>query len=465
MNTLHSAVFVVSIALFVCAAMADDAKTEPAGKARDAGIPGAVELSTHGSERATTGPGNNIVTVGDKTHVVWQESDAKGYYDVVRTLDRATGTWADAVRIGPAKDNHARPCIASDSKGFLHVVIGGHGTPMFYYKSKNSNDSSAWEKPVQLGIGTYPMLVCGGDDTLVLGNRHDAGTRGLDLYVKRPGEKWQTREHVFIRHAKYVGYAGYNVALAFGPDGKTLHLAADTFEGFDADKRRGIYQSVIYMVSDDYGATWRKSDGTPIPAKPTPDKLDVISFFDAGDKAKTPPISHRNGGLVVDAKGRPYVYFIHIVDNVRKARLVTPKEGGGWKDLPLDEAFHAKFPKDLPAGARGSLSIDADGGMHVLIQTDPPSAKGPQTHEDAKEDGVNFGLAMLSSRDGGQTFEAREIFPAIAGRKISLASIERPVGHNTIKGRLPSIIWLDGQQRYPKKGEVLDTDVFWMQPK
>lgn len=462
---MHSVVFVVLIACFECAAMADDVKTEPAGKPRDSGITGAVQLSSLGSERATTGPGNNIVTVGEKTHVVWQESDEKGYYDVIRTLDRATGKWRDTVRIGPAKDNHARPCITSDSKGFLHVVIGGHGTPMFYYKSKNSNDSSAWEEPAKLGIGTYPMIVCGGDDTLVLGNRHDAGTRGLDLHVKKPGEKWETREHVFIRHAKYVGYAGYNVALAFGPDGKTLHLAADTYEGFDADQRRGIYQSVIYMVSEDFGVTWKKSDGTAIPAKPTPDKLDVISFFDAGDKAKTPPISHRNGGLVVDAKGRPYVYFIHIANGAQKARLVTPRDGGGWRDLPLEEAFRAKFPMDEPTGARGSLSMDADGGIHVLIQTDPFTTKGPQTHDDEKKEGTNFGLAMLSSRDGGQTFEARELFPAQAGHKINLSSIERPTGHNTIKSRLPSVIWLDGLQRYPKKGEVLDTDVFWTQPK
>ena len=52
---------------------------------------GRTLISNIGSERATQGNGNKIVTVGDKTHVVWQDSIEEGYFARVRTLDRNSG--------------------------------------------------------------------------------------------------------------------------------------------------------------------------------------------------------------------------------------------------------------------------------------------------------------------------------------------------------------------------------------
>ena len=49
-------------------------------------------VSNIGSERATQGNGNKIVTFGDKTHIVWQDSIDEGYFARVRTLDRKTGS-------------------------------------------------------------------------------------------------------------------------------------------------------------------------------------------------------------------------------------------------------------------------------------------------------------------------------------------------------------------------------------
>ena len=46
-----------------------------------------VVISTIGSERATTGNNNKIVTCDGKSHVVWQESTTDGYFNRVRTYD------------------------------------------------------------------------------------------------------------------------------------------------------------------------------------------------------------------------------------------------------------------------------------------------------------------------------------------------------------------------------------------
>lgn len=431
-------------------------------------------VSEKGSERSTTGPGNNIVTRDGKTHVVWQECGPQGYYDAVRTLDRASGKWSDTVRIGPAKDNHARPCIAADSKGFLHVVIGGHGTMMYYYKSKAANDSSAWEKAEPIDIGTYPMLLCGGgDDTLVLAARHDQEQRGLNLFVKKPGGKWETRDRVFWRQAKNRGYSGFNAALAWGADGKRLHLAADIYESGTSTPTTGIYQSMIYMVSDDLGLTWKRADGSDIRAKPDTTMLDVIATVEYKNPKTKPPIATRNGGLVVDDKDRPCIFFLHRENNVTKLRLVTPDEKGKWKDLPVDEAFRKAWPNTAPGGFRGSLSRTDDGAMHMLVQLGPQQARVDKDGDDddesepaagGDEKNLNWGMGLLTTRDGGATFQARTLFERDPARKVNLSNLERQTGHNDLRGREPALLFMDGLQRYPAKGEVINTKVYYLQP-
>ena len=66
-------------------------------------------ISSIGSERATSGNGNKIVTVDGKSHVVWQDATQKGYFARIRTLDHKTGEWAPTYTIGEGRDNHARP--------------------------------------------------------------------------------------------------------------------------------------------------------------------------------------------------------------------------------------------------------------------------------------------------------------------------------------------------------------------
>jgi BNR repeat-containing family member len=420
---------------------------------------GPALLSEHGSERSTTGPGNNIVTCTGKTHVVWQESDAKGYWSHIGTLDHATGKWSASVRLGRGKDNHARPCIAVDSHGYLHVVIGGHNSVMNYYRSKRPNDASAWERPEPVDIGTYPMLVCGAEDTLVLGARQDTGVRGVNLFVKRVGGTWEKRERVFQRKASNTGYAGYNVALAWGPDGRQLHLSADVYESGPKVIQRGAYQALVYMVSDDLGVTWRRSDGTPIPSGAAPDKLDVLAEFTARPKDGQPPVILRNGGVAVDNKGQAFIYFIHVRDGVPRARLVSSDERGGWRELPLHEAFQRRWSAFRPAGARGSLTMTTDQALHVLFLLDP--RQSPAT----EQEDAGFGMGLLTTHDRGATFEARELFAPDPSAKAGQASLERQTGHNDLRGRLPGVLWSDGLHRYPAPGEVIHRKVYWVQPR
>jgi len=426
-------------------------------------------LSTQGSERATTGPGNNIVTRAGKTHIVWQDSDAKGYWAKARTFDQVTGALTPAVTIGPGSDNHARPCVTIDRAGYLHVVIGGHGDMCYYYRSAQPHDASAWNAPEPVGNGTYPMIICSPDDTLALTYR-DKALAGIELLIRPAGGAWESRGLIFAKHPKYnKGYGGYNGATVFGP-GNTLHFAADVYEGTDFYNHRGTHQAIIYAASDDLGRTWRKSDGTPLPGIPLPNQLDKIAIIDAGENGASLRPQLRNGGVVVDAKGRPFVYYCEVCDGVGTPRLVTPDANGGWRHLPLAEAFFKKWPGMVVRDARGHISCTENGTIHILTVFMPQRPEEPLGAKatNVSERQANFGLGLVTSRDGGETFTTRELLPFDPDGDIHQFTLERPVGaqdlHDGTPAVAPSIIWTQGLQRYPLKGEVIDTKVWFARP-
>lgn len=420
-------------------------------------------ISVTGSERATTGPGNNIVTRDGKTHVVWQDADATGYWAKARTLDLASGQWSSVTTIGPGKDNHARPCVTIDSKGVLHVIIGGHGTTCAYYASQNAHDTSSWTAGENVGEGTYPMIICGADDTLALTYR-DRKLLGVELWIKPVSAAWQRQGFIFVKDPKYnTGYAGYNGAIAFGADGKTIHFSADVYEGVGYHDHRGTHQAVIYACSSDLGLTWKKSDGSAIKKDPLPQELDLIFRLDDGENAPSRRPICRNGGVATDAKGKPFVYLSQVIDGRGVPRLVFADGKGGWTDTNLSTAFFAKWPTMQVREARGHLTRTQDGALHVMTVFMPPREEEPigRSGSNISSAPPAFGVGLLTTRDGGATFDARELIAHTPGQLCNQASVERPVGAQSMQG-LPSFIWTEGEVRYPAKGEVINTKVWWM---
>ena len=80
-------------------------------------------ISEIGSERATVGDGNKIVTWESKVHVVWQDISRDGYLNQVRSFDQAAGTWSETVTLGKGLDNHARPILSVDHDGYLTGIV------------------------------------------------------------------------------------------------------------------------------------------------------------------------------------------------------------------------------------------------------------------------------------------------------------------------------------------------------
>ena len=147
-----------------------------------AGSPaGSFLLSRQGCGRATGySESNKIVTWRRRTHVAWLDSPPEGFRVRIRSCDRGNGEWSPTVTVGHAHDNHGGPALTVDSAGYLHIVYFPHHHAMCYRRSRRPGDSSEWEEEVRFGERlTYPTLVCGPDDTLLLTARRSFANPSL----------------------------------------------------------------------------------------------------------------------------------------------------------------------------------------------------------------------------------------------------------------------------------------------
>lgn len=433
-------------------------------------------ISSIGSERATSGNGNKIVTANGKTHVVWQDANEDGYFARVRTLDHHTQTWSPIYTIGRGRDNHARPTITVDSKGYLHVIIGGHHSGLQYRRSLQTGDASAWTQVEEFGKTTYPLLICGPDDTLYLTGRHDSRWKGIDFYAKLPGEEWQHRGLLVAKQKRYEFYAAYHNGLAWGPNHKTLHMSTGFFMGLRGDgsrELRGLHQAVGYMRSEDFGKTWTTAKGSPITLPATTDTMDLFDEGIRDPKATDQPkpgITHC--GIAVDSANRPYVVYVRHTPDPGRIFLVTPDSSGSWEHRPLQETVEKYWPRLAAIGC--SVSMTRDDVMCLMLTLAPlehPKANwSPGIHGRPAfwlRDFPNVQrLAWLESRDGDRTFVARDIIAHDPDRGTLLPTLERPTGFNGVAaGQLPPLLYFEGLSRYRKDGEIIQNDVFFVQPR
>lgn len=120
-----------------------------------------------------------IVSYGNKTHLIWAEvsdpedKSIEGVPTFAATYDYGTQTLSNPALIGfgpPANDIHNTPCITIDSMGFLHAMIGTHGSSFRYARSLASNSTSkGWTESRSVGSKlsqTYIGMICDKNDRL-----------------------------------------------------------------------------------------------------------------------------------------------------------------------------------------------------------------------------------------------------------------------------------------------------------
>ncbi len=408
---------------------------------------GHMRLSQNGCGRATGyAEANKIVTVADKTHVAWLDSEDDGFRVRIRTLDRSSGDWSETYTIDEAYDNHGGPALTVDSEGYLHIAYYPHHHPMRYRRSLRPNDASAWTDPVEVGArATYPTLVCGPDDTLYLTFRVSSKEEPwwVELYTKRQGETaWSGPTRIL--QADEGGYAHFMEALAWGKSGKTLHLATRMYGG---DPPRG--HTVGYMKSDDGGATWTKRDGTPIALPATSHSIEVIAQERQGDG-----VGLRAGAIAIGPDDRPHVLYSTYDRIPMDTWIAAPDASGKWQRTslrPLLTEPWTEWGVTMPGG----LTFSENGRLYVTLALIRPDSLGDSHiwgHPSCE-------IAVFESADYGKTFEFRVITDPEPAKPRWLPSLERPTGHNRVLDS-PGLIYTDGG-RGENNRQILANDVYW----
>lgn len=416
---------------------------------RNTGAGARFLLSEQGCGRATGyAEANKIVTVGDRTHVAWLDSPPEGFRVRVRTLNRNTGEWSPTDTVGEAHDNHGGPALTVDREGYLHITYFPHHHAFRYRRSKRPNDASEWEEEIQFGEKlTYPTLVCGLDNTLYFMARRSFKEKPweVELWSKKPGKDW-SRSGTILR-SRHKGYAHFQESLAWGPDHKTLHLCCRFHENSDKNAY-GRLQTVAYMQSDDFGKTWRRSNGAKIQ---TPASVDEIEVLAKGGVDRE--VGLRAGCMTVDRRtGKPHLIYSVTENGKGRAIVATSNGKGDWTRVDLSSQLPEKLRgKDLIMG--GGLSCDANGQLWgtAQIQNAKPgeSTWGNPSNEvfrfvrDAQSDSIKFSFASKPDPKRSQW----------------LPNIERATGFNKVPDR-PGIIYTSGAPG-GKNTELLSNRVYW----
>tara|TARA_A100001037_G_scaffold88644_1_gene80335 strand:+ start:1066 stop:2379 length:1314 start_codon:yes stop_codon:yes gene_type:complete len=412
-------------------------------------------ISEIGSERATVGDGNKIVTWESKVHVVWQDISRDGYLNQVRSFDQAAGTWSETVTLGKGLDNHARPILSVDHDGYLHVVLGGHNSPVTWRRSVRPNDSSFWTDPEPTGEGTYPVLLCGPDNTLYLtlrANRH----AGVDFYVRPSDGSWSRRSRIVANAPKYrEAYAAFHTQMMMGPDG-VIHAAVDFYEGQD-DFGRGLHMAVTYCKSADGGMMWMTADGRSIDLPGRPEQMDLIAQSTERRVEPTPRVEHANCGVLVDSRSRPHVVFLSHRAQPGELFLVAFDETGRQTRQPIHPHLESKWPGLRVTEARGSILVDDT--IYLLVTLSPYNhewIKGRPSRAMWMSEREDQRLVYVKTTDFGATCEVLTVVEP--GVSINAPNLEVPVGANRI-GSTPTFAYFDGTRGYPGGEEYYNRPV------
>lgn len=417
-------------------------------------------ISESGSERATNDSGKVIIH-GDHTHVIWQDVTREGYFNRVRSLDHATQVWSQPVTLDQGIDNHARGVMTIDPTGFLHVILGGHGSAVSWCRSVRPHDSSQWTPPQAIGVGTYPIFLCAPDGALYLtlrGQGAQRHQRGVDLYRRPPGGTWeQPRQIVHLAEEYGQAYAGFHMQMAIATDG-SLHAIIDFYEGED-EHGRGLHQAVCYTCSRDGGTNWQKADGSAVSLPARPEDLDTLARNTFSRHEPLPPPEIKHGGIVVSSTGQPFFFYLHHTLGPGRLLFGTVDAHGQIREQVVSHHCEELWPELRVTGCWSSIREDDTIDALVLltpfndewINGRPARAINMRERDDQR-------LAWLTTRDGGGSFTVTSLLNP--GVTFNCPSLERPVGANVIPGdRRPRVLYFDGTSQYPGGGDYYAGDL------
>ena len=205
------------------------------------------------------------VTTDNLTHIVYTilpEDTTQGGNPIhIATIDRrnrsviAKELLVVADPINP--DIHTRPTITADSKGYLHVLSGSHGTPFYYLRSLKPHDiTKGWTKPVKLmGRQCYASIVCDQQGTVHSVFREWIPHASLGYSSKIPEVETWLKPTTLVHGANPRGKYAYGIFYhRLFIDRESNLFLSFTFWERNTNKN-GVYPEAL-AFSKDFGKTW-----------------------------------------------------------------------------------------------------------------------------------------------------------------------------------------------------------------
>ena len=404
---------------------------------------------------ANTLPGHKYVYSGGMaTYCIWHRPMAVYAPEVNKTFfvygnannaptitcfDHAAQRFAYPVVLGsnPDGDAHRNPTLLVAEDGHLYVVYGAHGHPTHAVRSSTPYDISTWTRLPDLPDPetSYPQpwplkpgeifvsYRCRPLSAVRAPKTAEGQPPGWRFTLSRDGGKTWTPSQDFIQ---FEGSSIYAITIAEeGRYPRKVHIAWSRLGGGTPEEVRTKHlwarrYNVYYACSDDGGATWRKSDGTPYALPITEAAAEKI--YDCGQRGVWLK------DIQLDEQGNPYILFIDSDPSTyESAWKIARHVGGKWAISSIAASDH----------------MYDDGGLVILSGNDL-RVYGPTTASQPQEDGGE--IEEWRSTDGGATWSNRKHLTQ--GSPLSHNNVKVVLGHQKGKGDL-RIFWSYGDSNYP----------------
>jgi len=223
-----------------------------------------------------------IVRRGDISYVGYSQLVGDKWQILVRPFDHRAKLFGKPVNIAPGNDDHSGMGLVSDSKGYLHCVMGGHG-PVSYVRTVKPDDISQWTEPQKISDeGTYAMLMIDRRDRMYVFYRHHR--IHLAMLTCTAGAQWSRPKVIGTTTGGKFFYI-MGVAMGHEKNQQSLHVAGHFYGSPNSygkpwpKEAYGYRIKPWYVCSPDGGNTWQKADGSPLTLPITDKTIDILFDF------------------------------------------------------------------------------------------------------------------------------------------------------------------------------------------
>ena len=341
----------------------------------------------------------------------------------VAAYEHATGKWSGPFKAGEsilgktpgAKiDNHGKPALVVDGKGYIHIVFGGHGGlprhgtnelgnthngQMIHVVSKRPQDIAEWEVLDNITpFGTYNQFVKMDNGDIYLFYRHGAH-RSNWVYQKSTdnGRSFGPEVSILKHQARTDNPGVHDSWYAWFTNGQGDEIiAAYNYHRCREPKHIGERHNGYYMMMDTKDGVWRNVKGEKLTVPVTKDYADEVTLV-----VGTGDLWTVRGTTDLDDAGNPHVTF-------------EVGEGMGLHHGGPKQTTHYRWTgQQWVTGGATEVPISAVGDILVSSPTEVNLLLGGDE------------VAWWHSTDGGQSFAKGEVLIKRERTRFSLTSMIR----------------------------------------